>query len=263
MIVRVGAAVFLFLALAACDEPRTDYCSYGDERTLLLVDRTTAYDGSDRALLNRGLVELAQSLNAGDQLVIKTIVDNPVASQHVFEQCRPGCPPQGAADWLFAGCRAVIARRDFQRFERSLVENVLPLTRDAEEHEWSEIVRTLAAVTNDYPLNHFQRVVLFSDLIENSADVLPYRLFISDEPANLLDRLTALDIRPQLTGTDVIVFGFGRSHDPERSPLDAALSQRVREFWKSYFDSGSAKSSRVTQELKLAPSTATREALAN
>lgn len=244
----IGAAM---LVTSACDTKVEGYCPYGKSRTLMLLDRTTPYDETDRANLNDGLVRLAGSLGVGDELVIRTITDTPATSAQVFDKCRPGCPPQGVTDWLFSGCRTVVARRDYQQFEKDLVASILPLTHNAESYKHSEIIRTVSSVTADYPAKHFERVVVFTDLLENSPSVLPFPSITSLPAEEMLGRVANLDIQPALAGAEVTVFGFGRAHDPDRTALAADLSQRVRKFWNAYFKSGGAADVRIGQNLRV------------
>lgn len=244
--------VVLVASCVACspEGEKVGYCSYGKSHSLLLVDRTTVYDDQDRETLNSGLVALADHLGPGDRLTIQTLSDNPSGSSVVFDACRPGCPPQGLGDWIVNGCRAVIAKKDYRKFEAELVAKVAPLTKTSEEYKVSEVARTIANVTRDLASAKIHSLYIFSDMLENSA-LVPWMEFSTAPPEATLDKFRQFNIKAALSGVNVFVFGFGRSHDLARSALPADVEDRIRSFWQRYFEDGGVASLKVGQRLIL------------
>ncbi len=233
-----------------------DYCGYGERMVLILIDRTTAYDNRDRQIFASGFERIVESLQLGDKVLVQTIADDYAKSETVFQQCLPGCPDGGISGWLLGQCRSLQARADLTDFKRTLAGSIRKLLRNRQDYEHSDIVRTVARTTGalrSLPFGKDKKrklglVVLFSDLIENSA-LLPWPAIVSDNQKATFARLEDQDIVPAVDGADVVAFGFGRGHNRSRSPLQPWTERRLRRFWTKYLQSGGAKSVSIRNRL--------------
>ncbi len=223
---------------------------------LILVDRTTAYDNRDRKIFASGFERIVEALQIGDKVLVQTIADDYAKSETVFQQCLPGCPDAGLSGWLMAQCRSLQARADRTDFKRTLAGSIRQLLKNRQDYKYSDIVRTVARTTGalrNVPLGNDKNrrlalVVLFSDLLENSA-LLPWPAIVTKKRNTTLSLLKAQGIAPDVAGADVVAFGFGRGHDRMRSPLKPWIERGLRRFWTQYLRSGGAKNVSIRNRL--------------
>lgn len=238
-------ALLLVLAAARCPAfAAQNYCQYGHETAILLVDRTTQFDKTDRAVFLDALGSLIDRLGAGDRLVALTMTGAFTDSQKLFDQCKPGCPDDGFFASIMSSCSATVARSELNGFTRSLALTLANLLRNPEQTPQSDLFRTVAEVTHDYAAKGgsgqpIKDVVLFSDLLENS-DMFPERAFRRLPVDRALAQLKASDITPDVDGATIQVFGFGRDDGPRRPPLPQGERQRIAAIWQQWFKAGGA-----------------------
>jgi hypothetical protein len=221
---------------------RQDYCSFSEHTTLVLVDRTTAYDGTDQEVFRSSLNRLQGSLDVGDRLIIQTITGSYTESRKVFDDCMPGCPEAGLMEWLTGSCRDIIATSDRNVFLKRAAAVVRQMLNEVKSYETSDIAQTIAEATREIaasPDRRITRLIVFSDMIENSP-ALPWARLQSGQPKALMEGLSGLGIKPTLDGADVVVFGFGRFHDRGRTQLRPDARSRLIDFWTRWFKSGNA-----------------------
>lgn len=231
----------LLLGAGAARAQSTDYCSYGQATAVLLVDRTTAFDDTDRTVFLDALGGIVAGLHAGDRLVAFTMTSAYTESRKIFDRCKPGCPDEGFFAGLLSTCRPVVARSQYQGFMRDLAQTLAQLLRDHEETRFSDLFRTVSEATRPYAggAQPLRTLVLFSDLLENST-LLPEREMRRLPPAEIVKRLAAADVSAHLAGADVRVFGFGRDDAPGRPPLPQDQRRRVEAAWRSWLQAGGA-----------------------
>lgn len=226
----------------AAAQDRTDYCRYGRQSSLFLIDRTTPYDDTDQHVLLESAGAIVDGLGIGDRLVVVTIGAHYSMSRRAFNECRPGCPettsPLGD---LATGCAAMSALREERLFRARLIAALRPLMRNTTDDIGSDITGAIAQATRQPPRGRaYANVFIFSDMLENS-QALPWRQFAQQSAAQSLSVVTRFDLTPAVRGANVRIVGFGRLHDAHRSPLPAELDQRIRGFWASYFHAGAAR----------------------
>lgn len=237
------AAGFTLASLTcAVAHDRADYCRYGRQSSLFLIDRTTPYDDADEHILLGSAGAIVDGLAPGDRLVVSTIGAHYSASRRVFNACRPGCPetsnPLGD---LATGCAAMTALRDERVFRARLIAALRPLMRNSTNDTGSDITGAIAQATRRPPGGRtYANVFIFSDMLENS-QALPWSQFARQSAAQSMAEVTRFDLTPAVRGANVRIVGFGRLHNDRRSPLPAELDQRVRGFWASYFHAGAAR----------------------
>ncbi len=239
----VGLCALALLEPDAHAERGVDYCAFGQQSSLFLIDRTTPYDETDRRVVIDSIGSVVEGLGPGDRITVATIGAHYSTSERVIDECKPGCPANaGPLGNFFGGCRTVIAMRDDQNFRTRLVRSIRPLTVTQQEAANSDITGTIAQWTRRPPSGRpYTRVYVFSDMLENS-QALPWRTFRDIAPAEALSIAQRYGLTPSVAGAEVRIVGFGRLHDPGRPPLSADLDLRLRTFWIDYFNAGRAHS---------------------
>ena len=239
------AFLFLLLLPAPASAAADDFCQYGQATALLLIDRTTAFDDTDRSVFLGALDSLLLRLHAGDRLVAYTMTGAYTESRKVFDRCKPGCPDDSFLGSLLATCRPVLARAEYRAFVSTLAAELARLLREPEQTRLSDLFRTVADVTDTYAGDRdakpLRQMFIFSDLLENSS-YLPEREFRRLPAADVLRRLAQAGVAARLEGADVRVFGFGRDDAPSRPPLPNDQRQRVRDVWLRWLRTGGAAS---------------------
>ena len=218
-----------------------DYCAGGHATALLLVDRTTAFDKTDRAVFLDAVSNLIAQLGSGDRLVGYTITGDYTESAKVFDQCKPGCPDDGFLGNLFSTCSPLAARVAFRAFQGGLATALAALLREPQETRYSDIFRTVAEATRAQAADGkpLRTLIVFSDLIENSP-MFPEREFRHAAPGEAARRLAAAQVVPRLTGASVRVFGFGRDDAPGRPALPQEQRRSMQAIWDAWFRGGGA-----------------------
>jgi len=219
-----------------------DYCSFSDHTTLMLVDRTTAYDQTDHEIFRSSLNRIQNSLETGDRLIIQTIAATYTESQKVFDDCMPGCPETGLVEWLTGTCRDIVARSDRNAFLRRAAAVVRQMLTEVRSYDTSDIAQTIAETTRSIATSsnrQITRLIVFSDMVENSRSI-PWSKLQTSSPRSVMDEVSAMGMKPALDGAEVVVFGFGRFHDRGRSPLPPATKNQLVDFWTRFFKSGKA-----------------------
>lgn len=246
------AAASTALVLAGCDEggahaaggpnSRAAYCEAGQNAALFLVDRTTQYDETDQRVMIESIGSVVDSLGTGDRFVLATIDAHYTGSERLANECKPGCPPQGALESIAGGCSAMIAQADLRNFKTQLAQSIRPLADINEEAKSSDIAGTIAQWTQSPPAGKpFNQVYIFSDMLENS-QAIPWAKFKTMDPADGIEKMKSLTRLPAVDGATVRIVGFGRLHDPGRPPLAADMDARIRTFWSEFFKAGGATS---------------------
>jgi hypothetical protein len=244
MIRFLSALAVIVGGLSSSAYAAQDYCRYGHETAVLLVDRTTQFDAVDRSVFLDALSSLIDQLGPGDRLAAFTMTGAYTESTKLFDQCKPGCPDVGFLASLMSSCSATLARSERMGFTRSLAIILADLLRNPEQNPQSDLFRTIAEVTNDLATRTggaqpLRNVVIFSDLLENS-DVLPERELRSMPVDRVLALLKASEIEPDVVRATIQVYGFGRDDSPRRRPLPQSQRQRVSEIWERWFKAGGA-----------------------
>lgn len=242
-------ALFIACAADGAAAAGEDYCRHSDQHTVVLVDRTTAYDDIDRELFQASLPRLEAVLEPGERLSIHTIGAEDTRSRKMFDACLPGCPDAGGlSGWLFGTCRSTQARVDRAAFLREAGGIIRDMLNEVQEHPHSAIAETAASVCRAYAESDrpVTMLVVFSDLLENSA-MLPWPEFAATAPDGAAAVAERLGIAGALDGAEVVAYGFGRSHDPGRPALAPALRQRLAGFWTAFFEHGGATAVRIGQ----------------
>ena len=238
---RAALLAFLLLAGARAARAAEDYCAFGHGTAVLLVDRTTAFDQTDKTLFLQALDGVIAGLGPGDRLALFTMTGAYTDSRKLFERCKPGCPDEGFFTGLLSTCRPVVARSDMLAFTRELAQTLAGLLTAPEETRFSDLFRTVAEAVRPYAsgAQKLRSVILFSDLIENSA-ILPERELKRLPPGEVLQRLKASGVTANFAGASIRVFGFGRDDAPGRPPLPQAQRLRIAEAWRAWFAAAGA-----------------------
>lgn len=103
---------------------------------------TTLMKASLPPLLNRLRV------TALSGIIIRTIVDDPFASERVFDDHRPGCIHEHWWDWLT--CSDLAAGPDVHEFYCRAGENLKSLRKTGEYHQHSLLFETMTVLVDEY-----------------------------------------------------------------------------------------------------------------
>ena len=246
--ILLAALFVVFFTGGRADAQAFQYCSIkGAKRILVLLDQTTKFDAKDQQSLTEALDAIQKSLGPGDRLVIRTITDDFARSDSVFDRCKPGCPPQSFIEQLGGRCTDLMARRDNLIFMRTLAASLVPIVTEKKEYRASDILRTIHIVVGNFP-EPPTRVVIFSDMIENSA----LGRFARSNDASMRTLLLSLQrqrLIPKLKAAVVEAFGFGRLDVSGRRGLSPAQMLTIRKFWESYFGAAGVKTFTLQEQL--------------
>jgi hypothetical protein len=238
-------ALMIVTVISALENARAQsgeqYCEYGENAVLFLIDHTTPYNKKDRGYMRHGLEALVSSLGSGDRLIVHTITGDHGDSEQLFDGCYPGCSDTG----ILSGCNQGQAARDQAKFIRELAESIKPVLNNRQGFERSAIIQTISVVTREYRSEDITRAVVFSDLIENSS-LYPWPQIARARPGEIIERLKKLGVRPTLEGARVTVFGFGRRHTGDREGLSPGVRSRLLAFWERFFQYGDANKDEVS-----------------
>jgi hypothetical protein len=242
----------------ACAQPAdanaaaTDYCAQSERSILFLIDRTTAYDDQDQEVLVDGLERFFKELKTGDRLLLYTIGASAADSRRLFDACVPGCPEEGFLGSLFSSCRAVVARADRQQFTRELLATLIDLLGKHVDYEASAILETVRAVADTNRATRPARLVIFSDMLENT-DLLTFGQLTRQGADAALARVEAQGMIPDLDGIEVDAFGIGRSHVQGRPPLPVSTQRVLETFWEELFREAGASQVTIGPEYAAGP----------
>ena len=236
----------------------TDYCQYGKQTTLVLLDRTTPYTGAEQETLIDGVATVYEQLRAGERLLVRTLVDDHTESRTAFDSCMAKCPSdQGFVAWLLSSCSSVRAKRERVQQMRGLAEAVKPMIETRHATPESAVARSIGTAAEEIRVMASQgraqplgRLVIYSDLIQNT-DAFPAAAFKRAAPAEAVRRLDELGVDPGFAGVDVLVFGFGRDQTAAREALPPGVAQRLKRTWRRFFASNGAASVRITRKYGL------------
>lgn len=237
----VACITLISAALPKTASASPDYCQYGEGTVLFLVDRTTQYDQYDMEVLVAALDPIITGLATGDRLVVQTIAGDFTETERVFDQCVPGCPEGGGiGSWLTGSCSAMIAKKQGLQFKATLAKKLVTMLKELRSYEHSDIARTVAEVTRTYGGDDLKRLILFSDMLENSR-MLPFSRFSRGDAGRMVEFMNEKGLVPNVGDAEVDVFGFGRSHNDDRKPLPRDMELRIAQIWKKTFQAGGAQ----------------------
>lgn len=219
-------------------------CAPGAATTLLMVDRTTAYDAVDLDRLNGGLQTVIERLATGERLVVRTMTDDAMTADSVFQGCVPGCSGMMSL-FTCSPSRTQMERKAFLHdLKASLHEHLSPVA----QYPRSEIADSIAEATR--ASGTVRELLVYSDMLENSR-VLSWSRLATAKPGDALAIVNDAGIRAALKDASVTVWGFGRSHDADRRALSPQLRRDLIEFWSAWFRLGGATRVRIGADFPL------------
>lgn len=239
----------MLLGTTTAQSFQQDYCSQSDGRpVLLLIDRTSPFDDQDKQVFAHGIDTLFRQLQAGDRLVVHTLTADFSSSDKIFDACRPGCREQGLVSGLFSECRESVARLDDRKYLRELLASIKPMIDEQEKYPASEIIETIAFMSQEYGRLQPARLVIFSDMIEHS-QLARFTELEQQQIEVLLDHLQQLGLIGDMRGVSVEVFGYGRQHGSHRSGLRPEQKHNIEQFWGEYFRRAGVSEYRIGRNL--------------
>jgi hypothetical protein len=229
----------LWWSASKAAEGTTDYCAKNGALIVLLLDITTPYDEADKTEIVEAVNEAYRVLEGGDKLVVRTIADSYAHSERLFDRCKPYCATSSTIGRYF-NCNDGVIRSDADNDKYEMTQALKMHLAHFEERKYSDIIRTLVTTAREEikGANHV-RIIIFSDLIENSDHLSGGQLF-NLPTARLLANLKQEGLIAALSGAQVQVAGVGRAGTPERRPLTVRELNKLDEFWKAYFAAAGA-----------------------
>jgi hypothetical protein len=230
-----------------------DYCLSSGRVRLFLVDVTTEYDSVDKNSIVGMIEKILDSGKGGDLVVIRTISDSYTKSERIIERCLPQCPSSGFVDRLFK-CSDGLIKTDTAIVRKDILDALRNRLLKFDETKYSDIIRTLNSVAKEEAREgHEYSLYVYSDLIENSENLIPTRNFFRYQIPVLIDHLQKYGLQAPLTNFEVQVAGVGRAGTPDRRPLTISELNFLTTFWTAYFKAGGAKSISISQNATATP----------
>jgi hypothetical protein len=213
-----------------------NFCSNTAPNVVFYLDVTSAYDQTDQDALVSGIGQIFDALHDGSRLSIRTIEDTFTRSSELLDACLPYCPDNGFFGNLVSKCTEGVVINEKKKLRNEIRTALATRLHSASDLPKSEIVRTFAtSATEEYRPGRDNIFFVFSDMIENSA-YLPGSVFFSTPTAALTARLAKDQLVPNLSGTKIDVFGFGRSGvSGARNALPQDRIKKLTDFWRAYF----------------------------
>ena len=235
--VSAVAIVGVGVALALNRTPPTDAetgCIAGQqvpaEHTLVLVDQTDALSSHQIAYVKALILAEYQRLRPYGELTVRGVRANPDDAGDSFSRCRV----RRGTEVLGVASNPDLIEAAFKRTVGDALNSYLNGLRDVPDAPRSPIIEAVdnAVDAPDFgPTVAHRRLVLVSDMAQNSDDVSEYR-----GPGSGLDPSQAVrsELTRDLKGVAV------RIHYVRRPELEALQTSAQRDFWRDWFTSQGA-----------------------
>jgi hypothetical protein len=120
-----------------------------------------------------------------------------------------------------------------------------------QELKYSDIIRTINAdAQEEARQGQVLNLYIYSDLIENSDQLISNKNFFRYKPLFLIGALRRFKLIAPLSNSDVQVAGVGRSDAADRQPLSINDQNFLLEFWKAYFKASGAANVAISQRAR-------------
>lgn len=228
-----------------------DYCKGATRSVAVLIDRTTDFDALDRKFLEESVPALDRHLTFGTYVVVRTIGEGFALNRTEFEGCVPGCAEKSVVDqFLGSRCVPVVANADRTKFRSQFFQKLKEISLSPERSSQSDIARTIVETSRS--LNKTERplaeLVVFSDMIDNV--IVGHRIIYTQDHRRTLEQANRQNVRAELKGANVSVFGFGRLDIAPRSSLSPDQYEKLRSFWLAWFEESGAKAASLGVRLQ-------------
>jgi len=228
MCISVGALLIMGGTSAvaqqgSCIEPDTHAAM-----TYFLVDRSDKLTDPDS--LKQLFSALPESVNKdekGERLMVGVITGKASKTRLVMDRVHP-------EKTMFKS--RMKTRKQERQFRECLTEIREILFAKGESHKTSAILETLsfvAKVFNNEP-GAGKRLIIFSDMIQNSDTMSFYGKQIDKSPEQLITHLQEEALLPSFDGVEVYVGGVG-------GILSDKKTRKIERFWQEYFKKVGAK----------------------
>jgi hypothetical protein len=227
-----------------------DYCLSSGRIRLLLVDITTEYDQTDKDSIVGMIDNVLSEATGGDLIVVRTISDSHTKSERLVERCVPQCPAQGVVNRLFK-CSDGLLRTDTVNVRQDILAALRGRLANFQELKYSDIIRTINSdAEEEAKQGQVLNLYIYSDLIENSEDLISDKNFFHYKIPFLIDALKKYKLIAPLPNSGVQVAGVGRSDASDRRPLNINDQNFLLAFWKAYFKAGGAVDVTISQRAR-------------
>ncbi|MFN8392528.1 MAG: hypothetical protein U0136_19700 [Bdellovibrionota bacterium] len=222
-----SALLLLVSLLSNASAEETNPCSKHeahDSVTFLLVDRSDKLPNLEG--LKQTLQAVKEMIQPGERLMVGTSGGKLSETRIILDVVRPK-----SSVW-----ESVLKTRARDKaFERCFEAMEATVLKQDEQHKTSAILETLSFVSSNVGSDAApkKRVVLYSDMVQNSSELTFYGPKPID-PAVALQKADKENWVVKLPATDVYVSGAGTT-----VPDDKA--KKIEDFWRKYFDKSGAQ----------------------
>lgn len=180
----------------------------------------------------------------------RSIGESYTKSERLVEKCVPQCPAQGTINRLFK-CSDGILRTDTAKVRQDILAALKSRLENFQELKYSDIIRTINSdAQEEARQGQILNLYIYSDLIENSENLISDKKFFRYKVPFLIDALKKYKLIAPLTNSEVEVAGVGRSDTADRRPLNINDQNFLLDFWKAYFKAGGAANVRISQRAR-------------
>lgn len=223
------------------------YCSdeLGGRDISLILDATSRHDDQDIARIRDGVLGITRDMRVGDRLTIRRLVQHPGASAQIFFfGCKPGC--HDTFNTLLSSCNDRKTRRDVERFERLMRGAVEQIVASHTPQNSSPLIEMIGLLMQGVEPDV---LIVYSDFLQYTTRAnaqgyveVPFSAYSAksaDYEAHI-DTLIERGLMPDLSGTGVIAFGFGKEISDGAEGRDW---EALKAFWSRFFVEANAAGS--------------------
>ncbi len=194
-----------------------------DAVTYLLVDRSDEIQNTQN--LEQSLLIARKMIGSGERLIVGVITGQASETRVIMDLGRP-------KESLWVSKLKIRAQE--KKFDDCFLQMKERVIKPGEKHKTSAILETLQVVSKVMATDAAskKRVVVYSDMVQNSSQISFYQSKKFD-PAAELKRVEADRLLPIFAGTEFHVAGAGSHQSDERA-------KQVEEFWTLYFKKSQA-----------------------
>lgn len=203
----------------------------GDESyemfTYLIVDR------SDKVELTAPLDQIFSTIKdnvardaSGKRLMIGVITDKVAQTRIAMDRVWPK-----ESVWE----NRIKLLKERKDFGRCIEDTKKSLMQQTESHKGSAVIETLAFIAKIFQSDtaRHKRLIIFSDMVQNSEVLSFYGNSGAATVDALIDRIRKEHLLPSFKGVEIFVSGAGGSISDKRA-------RKVEEFWARYFEASGA-----------------------
>lgn len=210
--------------------------------TLLFIDFTTKPDVRDARILLAGVAKILEASEMAGRFMVKSITESYAQSEIIFEARFPDCRDTS----ILADCSIEAAKFQKRRLATRLAGELRALIKNSEGARNSDILGTIVLQTLAY--GSISQIYVFTDGIDSVAGV-HFRHASSGEVGRYCEALVRGQQAKPLSGTKLVMFGVGRNHDGDRTPLPLSDYFKLKFNWEACLNALGAAAVTIVPQL--------------